>query len=83
VSGHPWAGPAGDGYDDALRESFFATPECELLARRRFASQTEARMAVFSYVEGWYNPARLRSALGYHSPIAYEQERAQTVEARP
>ena len=44
-------------------ESFFATLECELLARRRFASQAEARMAVFRFIEGWYNPHRPHSAL--------------------
>jgi putative transposase len=70
----PSMGSVGDAYDNALCESFFATLECELLARRRFRSQTEARMAVFSYVEGFYNPLRLHSALGYRSPVAYEQE---------
>jgi putative transposase len=55
-------------------ESFFATRECELLARRRFASQAEARMAVFSFIEGWSNPGRRHSALGYLSPIAYEEQ---------
>ena len=45
-------------------ESFFSSLECELLARRRFTSQAEARMACFSYIEGWYNPVRLHSALG-------------------
>jgi len=74
-------GSVGDAYDNALCESFFATLECELLARRRFTSLAEAGMAVFSYVEGWYNPARLHSALGYRSPIAYEQEATQAVEA--
>jgi putative transposase len=76
-------GSVGDAYDNALCESFFATLECELLARRRFASQAEARMAVFSYVEGWYNPACLHSALGYRSPIAYEEEQRQAVTAEP
>jgi transposase InsO family protein len=52
--------------------SRFATLECELLDRRRFMSQAEARMACFSFIEGWYNPVRLHSALGYQSPIAYE-----------
>jgi putative transposase len=79
----PSTGSVGDAYDNALCESFFATLECELLARRRFASQTEARMAVFSYVEGWYNPVRLHSALGFRSPIAYEEEQTQVVEAEP
>ncbi len=44
-----------------------------MLARRRFQSQTEARMACFSYIEGWYNPHRRHSALGYLSPVAFEQ----------
>jgi putative transposase len=68
----PSMGSVGDAYDNAMCESFFATLECELLARRRFASQAEARMAVFSYVEGWYNPVRRHSAISYLSPIAYE-----------
>jgi putative transposase len=73
----PSMGSVGDAYDNALCESFFATLECELLARRRFRSQAEARMAVFSYVEGFYNPLRLHSALGYRSPVTYEQEHRQ------
>jgi putative transposase len=79
----PSVGSVGDAYDNALCESFFASLECELLARRRFASQAEARMAVFSYVEGWYNPHRLHSALDYRSPITYEQEQTQTAPAAP
>jgi len=70
----PSMGSVGDAYDNAMCESFFATLECELLARRRFPSQSEARMAVFSYIEGWYNPGRRHSALGYLSPIAYENQ---------
>lgn len=69
----PSMGSVGDAYDNAMCESF-ATLECELLARRRFASQSEARMAIFSYIEGWYNPGRRHSALGYLSPIAYEKQ---------
>jgi transposase InsO family protein len=61
-----------DAYDNAMCESFFATLECELLERRRFTSKIEAKMACFSFIEGWYNPVRLHSALGYRSPIAYE-----------
>lgn len=44
---------AGDAYDNALCEAFFATIECELLDRRRFRSPAGARMAVFSFIEGW------------------------------
>jgi len=65
-------GSVGDAYDNAMCESFFATLECELLERRRFTSKIEAKMACFSFIEGWYNPVRLHSALGYRSPMAYE-----------
>lgn len=73
----PSMGSVGDCYDNALCESFFATLECELLDRRRFRSQAEARMAVFGFIEGWYNPRRRHSALGYLSPVEYER-RVQT-----
>ena len=69
----PSMGSVGDAYDNAMCESFFSTLEAELLARRRFQSQTEARMACFSYIEGWYNPHRRHSALGYLSPVAFEK----------
>jgi putative transposase len=71
----PSMGSVGDAYDNAMCESFFATLECELLARRRFTSQAEARMAVFSYIEGWYNPARRHSGIRYLSPSAYETQK--------
>jgi putative transposase len=71
-------GSGGDAHGNAMRESFFATLECELLARRRFASQLEARMAVFGYIESWCNPLRLHSALGHRSPVNHEQEHART-----
>ena len=67
-------GSVGDAYDNAMCESFFATLECELLDRRRCASKAQARMAVFTFIEGFYNPVRLHSALGYRSLISYEQE---------
>jgi putative transposase len=70
----PSMGPVGDAYDNAMAESFFSTLEAELLSRRRFASQAEAKMACFSYIEGWYNPVRLHSGLGYRSPITYEAD---------
>jgi putative transposase len=69
----PSMGSVGDAYDNALCESFFATLECELLDRQRFATPAEARLAVFDFIEGWYNPRRRHSALDYLSPIAYEK----------
>ncbi len=56
-----------------MAESFFSTVEHELLARRRFATHAEARLAIFRYVEGWYNPHRRHSALGQQSPLAFER----------
>ena len=78
----PSMGSVGDAYDNAMAESFFSTLEAELLSRRRFTSQAEARMACFSYIEGWYNPARLHSGLGYRSPITYEAD-MQAVMTKP
>jgi putative transposase len=70
----PSMGSVGDAFDNALCESFFATLECELLDRRRFKSQAEAKIAVFDFIEGWYNPRRRHSRLGYHSPIRFERK---------
>jgi putative transposase len=72
----PSMGSVGDAYDNAMCESFFGTLECELLNRRRFRSQPEARLAVFDYIEGFYNPRRRHSALDYCSPIDYEKRHA-------
>jgi putative transposase len=69
----PSMGSVGDCFDNATCESFFATLECELLDCRHFRTQVEARMAVFEFIEGWYNPQRRHSALDYLSPINYER----------
>ena len=69
----PSMGSVGDAYDNAMAESFFASLERELLNRRRFRSQIEAKGAVFEWIEGWYNPHRRHSALGYRSPVNYER----------
>ncbi len=69
----PSMGSVGDAYDNALCESFFATLECELLDRHRFRTQADARLAVFDFIEGWYNPRRRHSSLEYLSPMMYER----------
>jgi putative transposase len=69
----PSMGSVGDAYDNALCESFFATLECELLDRQRFRTQVDARLAVFDFIEGWYNPRRRHSALDYLSPMIFER----------
>jgi putative transposase len=68
----PSMGSVGDCYDNAMAESFFASLECELLDRRRFKTRAEARLAVFEWIEGWYNRHRLHSSLGYLSPREFE-----------
>ena len=69
----PSMGTVGDCFDNAMCESLFATLECELLSHRHFKTQAEARMAVFDFIEGFYNPHRRHSALGYLSPVECER----------
>ena len=73
----PSTGSVGDAYDNALCESFFATLECELLERRSFRSHAEARMAIFEFLEGFYNRRRRHSALGYQSPADFEDNQGE------
>ena len=68
----PSMGSVGDAYDNAMCESFFATLECELLDRVPFKTKNQARGEVFSFIEGWYNPRRRHSGLGYKSPQEFE-----------
>lgn len=81
VDVRPSMGSVGDAYDNAMCESFFATLECELLDRKRFKTQAEARMAVFDFIEGFYNPRRRHSALGQISPLNFERRHDRRVEA--
>src|ERR1039458_1331153 len=69
----PSMGRVADAYDNAMAESFFATLEREVIDRQRFHSQIDARMAVFTWLESWYNPHRSHSSLGYRSPMNYER----------
>jgi len=78
----PSMGSVGDCFDNAMCESFFATLECELLEPRHFKTQIEARMAIFEFIEGWYNPRRRHSAIGYLSPLDYENTDRQNTDYR-
>ena len=73
----PSMGTVGDAYDNAMAESFFATLECELIDRRVWKTHTEARLAIFTWIESWYNPHRRHSSLQYKSPINFERQHAQ------
>ena len=66
-------GSVGDCYDNAMAESYFATLECELLARHAFQNHLEARTALFEYIEVFSNRQHRHSALDYLSPNAYER----------
>jgi putative transposase len=66
-------GSKGDAYDNAAAESFMATIKTELVHRHRFKTKDEARLAVFRYIEGFYNPTRRHSSLGQKSPAEYER----------
>jgi len=66
-------GSIGDAYDNALAESFFSTLQRELLDQRsRWASRHELALAVFEWIESWYNPRRRHTNIGDLSPIDYE-----------
>jgi len=72
----PSMGSVGDCYDNAMCESFFATLECELLDRVRFATPREARTGIFDFIEGFYNSRRRHSALDYEAPLSFEHRHA-------
>ncbi len=66
-------GSKGDCFDNAMAESFFASLETELIDRTSWRTRAEARLAVFDYIEAFYNPRRRHSALGYLSPAEFER----------
>ena len=69
----PSMGRTGTALDNAVAESFIATLKSELVHRRHFPDRDVARSAIFEYLEGFYNRRRLHSALGYKSPVSYEE----------
>ena len=62
----------GNPYDNAAMESFFSTLKTECLHRRCPATRTETQAITFDYIETFYNRVRLHSALGYQSPVDFE-----------
>ena len=79
----PSMGTVGNAYDNAMAESFFATLECQLIDRRSWQTKTQARLALFTYIEGWYNPRRRHSALGQISPAKFERSHHDKAHTQP
>ena len=69
----PSMGTVGDAYDNAMAESFLASLECELINRRSWQTKSQARLAVFTWIESWYNPLRRHSGINYKSPNNFEK----------
>ena len=69
----PSMGSVGDGFDNAMAESFFATLECERLDRTRFQEHRQAQRESFESLEGWYHPHRRHQGLGYRSLVNFER----------
>ncbi len=66
-------GSVGDAYDNAMAESFVSTLKRELIDRQVWSTREAARGAIFEYIEVFYNRSRLHSAIGYLSPVQFEQ----------
>jgi len=64
----------GNCYDNAVSESFFHTLKTELIYHSNFETKAKARMAIFKFIEIWYNKRRLHSYLNYMSPDEFEQK---------
>ncbi len=69
----PSMGTAGDCFDNALAESFFATLQTEPLDRHHWSTRRQLETAIFDFIEAFYNPSRRYSSLGYLSPTNYEK----------
>jgi len=69
-----WMSGKGDCYDNAAVETFFKTIKAELIWRDTWETRRKAEMAIFGYINGFYNPRRRHSALGWKSPVAFERK---------
>jgi len=67
---------AGNCYDNAAIETFFKTIKAELLWQRSWPTRRSAEIAIFEYINGFYNPRRRHSALAWKSPMAFEAQAA-------
>ncbi|WP_432190672.1 IS3 family transposase [Streptomyces sp. Tue6028] len=67
-------GSVGDSFDNALAENLWSTIKTECIRGRVFATRAQANLALFEYLDGFYNPRRIQKRLGYLSPIEYEEK---------
>ncbi|MGH7643139.1 MAG: IS3 family transposase, partial [Candidatus Dormibacteria bacterium] len=68
----PSMGTVGDGYDNALMESFWGRLQTELLNRQKWRTRIELSSALFEYLEIFHNRTRRHSSLGMLTPVDYE-----------
>jgi hypothetical protein len=73
-------GSVGDCYDNAVCETFHASLKKEKIYRQSWPTRAAARTAIFEYIEGWYNPRRRHSTLGYLSPIEFERHHTEVAQ---
>jgi len=66
----------GNCYDNAVMETFFKTIKAELIWRHSWLTRRAAEIAIFEYINGFYNPRRKHSTLGWKSPLAFERKAA-------
>jgi putative transposase len=71
-------GSIGDAYDNSMAESFFSTLQRELLDEHHWSTRRQLALAVFEWVEAWYNPKRRHSSIGSLSPIEFEAAQTDT-----
>ncbi|WP_030599981.1 IS3 family transposase, partial [Kitasatospora aureofaciens] len=68
----PSMGSVGDSFDNALAENFWSVLKTECVRRTTFETRTDADLALFAYIDGWYNTRRIQKRLGWLSPDEYE-----------
>ncbi|UUU28540.1 IS3 family transposase [Streptomyces sp. CA-210063] len=67
-------GSVGDSFDNALAENLWMLIKTECIRGRVFVTRAEANLALFEYIDGFYNPRRIQKRLGYRSPIEFEEK---------
>ncbi|MGW0828270.1 IS3 family transposase [Streptomyces sp. NPDC002845] len=71
---HASMGSVGDSYDNALAENLWMLIKTECIRGRVFATRAEANLALFEYIDGFYNSRRIQKRLGYLSPVEFEEK---------